>query len=778
MSSCKILDCTLRDGGYINQWKFNDHDIVSIVGALAESNVDLIECGYLSATRGVKSNSTLFQNIERIDALLGEFSGDHARPNFVVMINQGEFDPINMPDYHAENSVVQGVRLTFKKDQQVGAVETAKKIVDKGYNIFIQPMAIQAYSDDEVIAMIRLFLEVDVYAMYVVDSFGSLFPESFRHYCSIFDSALPGKIVLGYHAHNNLQLAYANAISFVEEFDREIIIDSSIFGMGRGAGNLNTELVADYLNRLHSAAYKIDPMLEIIDSYLDAIFNENKWGYSVAHFLSAVEGCHPSYSSYYTNKKSMTVRSIRRILDSIDPEYRNSFSQDYAEEKYLAYNAAVPFVENIDGLDFKNKKVLLIASGPSVNKCQSDIVDVVEKTDSQVIAVNHIPEFIGADYYFFSNQKRYAEFGVELNVDKLIVTSNIDLLPIHIGCYLVGFERLVNLTSNKCDNVAILLLNLLYDRNGKSVMLAGLDGYDSQSVYNYSYNEYGRPLDSHQMEAQNKEIGLALKEISGNFYLHFVTPSIFESELDTNILGVIPARYHSTRFPGKPLVSINGIPMLQRTYNQACKCKALNHLVVATDDERIRSFCENNQIPVVMTSSECLTGTDRLAEVATQLDAGLYINIQGDEPVVDPLAIDKVVDEYQKFGNKYVAYNLYKYMDAQEDPGVNTLIKVVVNKDDELMYMSRLPVPYDKAQESNSVFKKQVCIYGFTKQALMLFSSSKKTLNERHEDIEILRFVDMGYKVKMSQVELSSIAVDVPDDIKKVESYLSENGIE
>jgi len=241
---------------------------------------------------------------------------------------------------------------------------------------------------------------------------------------------------------------------------------------------------------------------------------------------------------------------------------------------------------------------------------------------------------------------------------------------------------------------------------------------------------------------------------------------------DSKILGVIPARYKSTRFEGKPLALINGIPMIKRTYNQAKKSKLLDELVVATDDGRISTYCESEGIPVVMTSEKCLTGTDRLSEVSKKLDFDLYVNIQGDEPVIDPNAISQIVDIYNQYGNEYMVYNLYKIIDDMDEVNSNTIIKVIVNEQDEVMYMSRLPIPFSNSKLVQN-FRQQIPVYGFTKDALSIFSNHNKTINEQFEDIELLRFVDLGYKIKMSETKVDSIAVDLPSDILKVEDFLN-----
>jgi len=242
-----------------------------------------------------------------------------------------------------------------------------------------------------------------------------------------------------------------------------------------------------------------------------------------------------------------------------------------------------------------------------------------------------------------------------------------------------------------------------------------------------------------------------------------------------SVLGVIPARYKSSRFEGKPLELILGIPMLKRTYQQARKATMLDDIIIATEDQRIVDYCLEEGMRVMMTSADCFTGTDRVAEVAKKLDYDFYINIQGDEPVIDPVVITQLVHEFETFGEQYIAYNLYKVIDDAEEINSNTIIKVIVNEKEELMYMSRLPVPYSKSNVEPA-FKQQIPVYGFTRKALEVFSqNSSKTINEQFEDIELLRFVDLGYSLKMSETFAASIAVDVPSDIKKVECFLESH---
>lgn len=242
------------------------------------------------------------------------------------------------------------------------------------------------------------------------------------------------------------------------------------------------------------------------------------------------------------------------------------------------------------------------------------------------------------------------------------------------------------------------------------------------------------------------------------------------------IVGIIPARFASSRFEGKPLALIDGIPMIKRTYTQALQAKSLDTLLVATDSVEIARYCQSQNIPVCMTSSAHPTGTDRIAEVATRLPADLYINIQGDEPLIQPQSIEEVVEEFTRYGHTYMAYNLYNSIDLAQAHTPN-VIKVITNHKDELLYMSRSLIPCAKDSQATPTYKKQVCVYGFSPHALRLFAQHTKGYNESYEDIEILRFLDLGYQVKMRQTHYTSISVDVPSDVQKVEAALRARGL-
>ena len=239
------------------------------------------------------------------------------------------------------------------------------------------------------------------------------------------------------------------------------------------------------------------------------------------------------------------------------------------------------------------------------------------------------------------------------------------------------------------------------------------------------------------------------------------------------IVGVIPARYQSSRFPGKPLVDLNGIPMIIRVAIIVEKTLGKENTYVATDDIRIKNVVESYGYKTVMTSSSCLTGTDRVYEFSKQISADIYVNVQGDEPLLDPEDIQKIIDVKKKNMNCIV--NGMCSLTSDESPENVNIPKVVTNKFNKLIYMSRLAIPgvKTKVEHNKPNYKKQVCIYAFSQIELEAYGSQEEKASfEGFEDIEILRFFDLNIPIKMVETSGSSLAIDVIEDVAKVEAEL------
>jgi 3-deoxy-manno-octulosonate cytidylyltransferase (CMP-KDO synthetase) len=238
------------------------------------------------------------------------------------------------------------------------------------------------------------------------------------------------------------------------------------------------------------------------------------------------------------------------------------------------------------------------------------------------------------------------------------------------------------------------------------------------------------------------------------------------------VVIVIPARYKSSRFEGKPLAKILGEPMIIRVCKICAQVLDMENIYVATDDVRIKKVVKAGGFNAVMTSNAHLTGTDRIAEVASIIDADLYVNVQGDEPVIDPNDITQIIEEKIKHPN-CVIKGFTKIM-ANEDPDNLNMVKVIFTETKKMIYMSRSKLPGIKnANCKNITYHKAVCIYAFNKKELQAYAKfGRKSDLEMIEDIEILRFLDLGIDVRLVETKSASLAVDELDDILKVEIHI------
>ncbi len=237
------------------------------------------------------------------------------------------------------------------------------------------------------------------------------------------------------------------------------------------------------------------------------------------------------------------------------------------------------------------------------------------------------------------------------------------------------------------------------------------------------------------------------------------------------IIGVIPARYSSSRFPAKPLADILGKPMIWWVYKQVKKVEELDEVVVATDDERIANVCSSLNIKYIMTSKDNNTSTERLYEVAQHINADYYICINGDEPLIDPNIIQCIIPKDGKRINEVYVANLMTRIKDPVQVVDNTNIKVVVNNDSELVYISRSPIPYPKSS-MNFYYRKHLGVLAYNFEALKLFKNSDKRTLEKIEDINELRFIEYGQKINMIEVDAETLSVDTPKDLDNVISIL------
>ena len=332
MNRIKVLDCTLRDGGYVNNWEFGDNTF-NIVESLYNSNIEIIECGFLNP-EGVDS-TTQFKNFNKINSYIKNITKNKNKETlFVAMIELERYNPDILPPINKNNNQITGIRMTFRKSAKGKFIKAAKEIIAKGYKLFVQPISTVSYNDREILDLIDIVHELNPYSLYMVDTHGSIDWHSYdlKRMFTLMDNNLNKNIPIGFHSHNNLQLSYALSCELIKiSTHREIIIDSSLLGMGRGAGNLHTEMICNYINNKNKTKYDEILILSTINKFIQPIKDINYWGYNIPYFLSASLKCHPNYASYL-QKNNISTEKMVAILNKIPTQHKLEFSENIIKE--------------------------------------------------------------------------------------------------------------------------------------------------------------------------------------------------------------------------------------------------------------------------------------------------------------------------------------------------------------------------------------------------------------------------------------------------------------
>lgn len=481
MNTIHVLDCTLRDGGYCNQWKFGFENTKKITKTLVDANVDIIECGFLTNKVTYDPEVTKFTTLDEIAAVIPT---DCKNKLFVAMMNYGEYNVEDLPEYDGKS--IDGIRVAFHKKNLTEALEVCRGIKEKGYKVFVQAMVSLSYTDEEFLAMIRAMNDIEPYAFYIVDSFGMMKKKNLIRLFYMVENNLKDGIWIGFHSHNNMQLAYSNAQSLVDaQTNRNLIIDSSIYGMGRGAGNLNTELFVEYLNENADGKYNLKPLLNIIDEILNDFYQKNYWGYSLPNYVSAVHWVHPNYTGYLSEKNTLTVEAMDEIFSMMPQDKCFEFDKDYIEQLYVKYMATGEAQESHKAdlkEKLKDKRVLLIAPGKSSGEEKDKIAAFAARDDVVSIGVNFNYPGCETDYIFASNLRRFRELPVE-QYGKCIVTSNIPADNVYIQTNF--FDLLLPIEAVQ-DNAGLMAIKLFTTLGVKEIYLAGFDGYSHDVKQNYA----------------------------------------------------------------------------------------------------------------------------------------------------------------------------------------------------------------------------------------------------------------------------------------------------
>lgn len=330
-----LLDCTLRDGGYLNNWKFGNHNIKSSIRNLIESNVEIAEIGFMRGNEDNDPDRAVWNTFDEVDKYIPI---THGLTKFAVMCEVFNPFPLEKIPVKKSNSV-DIIRVIVWRQYQDEALEYCRQIIKKGYKVSIQPDRVNQYTIDEFRKLVAKFLKIRPWAIYIVDSNGFLDQEKLLEYLLAANSIMDEKVLLGYHGHNNMLQAVGTAEKFCDLAEkRGIIIDGSVTGIGRSSGNLNIEIIANYLNKKFNKNYSIKAFARIYDEVLETMGAHSAWGYSLGTFLTSVANVNPNYAEWMKKEYKLTYSEIFEIVKTFSERDKVIFNKTALLDYIVDYN--------------------------------------------------------------------------------------------------------------------------------------------------------------------------------------------------------------------------------------------------------------------------------------------------------------------------------------------------------------------------------------------------------------------------------------------------------
>ena len=539
MGNIALLDCTLRDGGYVNDWKFGNINLISIFERLVDSGVDIIEVGFLDERRPFDKDRSIMPDSRSAGRIWGGL--DKKGATVVGMIDYGTCGIEHLEP--ASESFLDGIRVIFKKHLMHEAMDYCAKVKALGYKVFSQLVSITAYNDEELKELAELVNDVKPYAVSIVDTYGLLHPDDLLHYYEVLDENVDKNVSIGFHAHNNFQLAYANGLAFMgRETDRDILVDGTLFDMGKSAGNAPLELLAMRLNSNYGKNYNIDSMLECIEESVMEFYAVSPWGYKSFFYLCAKNRCHPNYLTYFRGKQNLSTTQIDKLLAQISPEDKKLLYDKLLAEKLYDEQAdsIVPEKQSIEAFkkEIGDRPVLIIGPGKNIRLQEEKVSAFIRSNSPYVVSINYIPKNIDVHCVFVTNAKRYHDMTLTLKESnaKVLATSNVESRTT-VFDFVVNRAPLLEQDEKIMDNSFLMLVKFLSGLGLTEINCAGFDGYsDREDNYCDPAMEYGfiKQESSHLNSHMKKRIAEFRKVMT----INFITYSAYDEEEDINSAAI------------------------------------------------------------------------------------------------------------------------------------------------------------------------------------------------------------------------------------------------
>jgi len=528
-----LLDCTLRDGGYVNDWEFGHDKITEIFQRQVSSGVEMIQIGFLDDRRKFDINRTIMPDTQSINKV---FSGlDKGNAIIEAMIDYGTCSLDHIQP--CEDTFIDCIKVIFKEHIMYEAMEYCKQLKDLGYKVFANMVNVTTYSDEKLKEYSELVNKVKPFGNSMVDTYGLMHKNQMLHIFKLLDQYVDPEVIMGFHSHNNFQLAYANSVEYLNcGTKRTIVADGTLYGMGKSAGNAPIELLAMYMNEHYGKQYDISQMLEAIDNSIMEIYRKQYWGYSMKFYIASSHKVHPNYVSYLLNKKTLSVKQITEILDSIPEEKKMMYDAKCIEKLYLEYqNITCDDAKVIKKLkeNFARNNILVLGPGNNLKRQKAKVRKYIGEKDPIIIAVNFVPDDIKVDYVFLTNAKRYTQLLNDMHDSinaktTIIATSNVTKTNGDFSLVL-NYGKLIDPQAEVIDNSLVMLLKAMIVLGMHKVSLAGFDGYSKRAD---NYFDISREYSFVKEKASylNNYVREFLVSVKNKIAVDFVTKSHYEKK--------------------------------------------------------------------------------------------------------------------------------------------------------------------------------------------------------------------------------------------------------
>ncbi len=531
-NNLQILDCTIRDGGYLNNWNFDKKMVTEIIKALSQTGIDIIEIGFKTSEKYYdKDNYGPWRFCEEKDLQDVIKFIDKNNIKIGAMVDFGKISLQEISD--KEDSYIDIIRVAAHKNRLDDALGLIKNIKLKGYATSLQMMGFSTFSKKERESVIKLIQNNKPDYAYIADSYGSILPYQINE---LFEPLLQiPDVKIGFHPHNNLQMGFANAIEAIRcGVD---IIDGSMYGMGRGAGNLPIEIVLSYLQQKNKNKYNVMPVLHCIDKYFVDFKRNIGWGYTLPYMLSGLFNNHPYYAKKLIDWREYTIDDVWEVLEQIREKKPIGFS-----ESLLKSTVNNVFKKEIKGkplyLDRHiDRNFLVLANGPSLINKREIIKEFIEKYQPIILGANFLNNLYNPDYHAFTNKRRFIDYVSTVDKNSSLILDS-SFKEDFIRSYTDRNYEIIyhNINPNEKFNisngiittsfytVSALLIPVAYVMGAKNIFVAGMDGYNKLDNNIHFYRETDEAfLESIELEKQSRNEEL-LNDIQTFFINNNINP--------------------------------------------------------------------------------------------------------------------------------------------------------------------------------------------------------------------------------------------------------------